>query len=130
MFTGTLWDDEVDVLCVGAEGGVLAAGIAAASAGLDVYLGVTEPTDGDTDLVASLSYSGGDRATTKHLGGFDYAFGKGDNALTRWPVRTVEDVVPTPNSRNRGPIEPFFGAALEALPHPAVSSTTGCATAR
>jgi len=125
MFSETLWDDEVDVLCVGAEGGVLAAGIAAASAGLDVYLGVTEPTDGDADLAASLSYSGGDRETTKHLGGFDYAFGKGDNALTRWPVRTVEDVVPTPNSRNRGPIEPFFGAALEQWAHRCAAAPSG-----
>jgi hypothetical protein len=117
MFTETPWDDEVDVLCIGTEGGVLAAGIAAASAGLDVYLGITEPTDGDADLAASLSYGGGDTATTKHLAGFDYAFGKKKSATTRWPVRTVEDIPPTPRARNRGSIEPFFGAALEQWAH-------------
>lgn len=125
MFTETPWDDEVDVLCIGAEGGVLSAGIAAASAGLDVYLGITQPTDGDADLAASLSYSGGDRATTKHLGGFDYAFGKGQGAKTRWPVRTVEDIPPTPRSRNRGPIEPFFGAALEQWAHRCAAAPSG-----
>ena len=73
MFTETPWDHEVDVLCIGAEGGVLATGVVAASSGLDVYLGIAEPTAG-TDLAASLCYGGGDRPTTKHLAGFDYAF--------------------------------------------------------
>jgi hypothetical protein len=113
MFNETPWDYEVDVLCIGAEGGVLAAGISAANAGLDVYLGITEPADGDIDLAASLSYGGGDRPTTKHLGGFDYAFQKSGDEESRWPVRAVEDIAPAPRSRNRGPIEPFFGAALE-----------------
>jgi hypothetical protein len=125
MFTETLWDDEVDVLCIGAEGGVLAAGIAAATAGLDVYLGITEPTDGDADLATSLSYSGGDRATTKHLGGFDYAFDKRESALTRWPARAAEDIVPTPNTRNRVSIEPFFGAALEQWAHRCAAAPNG-----
>ena len=33
MFTETQWDHEVDVVCIGAEGGVLAAGLVAANAG-------------------------------------------------------------------------------------------------
>ena len=74
MFTGTQWDHEVDVVCIGAEGGVLAAGLVAANADLDAYLGISAPRDG-TDLAASLSYRGGDGQTTKHLAGFDYAFG-------------------------------------------------------
>ena len=40
MFTETQWDHEVDVVCLGAEGGVLAAGIVASNAGFDVFLGV------------------------------------------------------------------------------------------
>ena len=43
MFSETQWDHEVDVVCIGAEGGVLAAGVVAANADLDVYLGISEP---------------------------------------------------------------------------------------
>ena len=57
-----------------AEGSVLAAGVVAASAGFDVYLGISEPTAGGRDLVASLSYRGADKQTTEHIHGFDYAF--------------------------------------------------------
>jgi hypothetical protein len=110
MFSDTQWDDEVDVLCIGAEGGVLAAGVVAAQAGLDAYLGISEQT-AVGDLAASLCYGGGDRPTTKHLAGFDYAFGKVDRAQTLWPVRAVEDIAPARS--HRGAIEPFFGAPLE-----------------
>ena len=89
MFSKTQWDHEVDVLCIGAEGGVLAAGIVAAHAGFDVYLGISEPSAAG-DLAAALSYGGGDRPTTKHLAGFDYAFGQVDRAQTLWPVRAVD----------------------------------------
>ncbi|RDH75075.1 hypothetical protein DVS77_28440 [Mycolicibacterium moriokaense] len=112
MFTETPWDLEVDVVCIGAEAGVLAAGIVAANADLDVYLGVSESADGG-DLAASLSYRGGDGLTTKHLAGFDYAFGGGPGrAQNRWPVRAVEQIAP-PRSNRRATIEPFHGAALE-----------------
>lgn len=113
MFTETPWDHEVDVLCIGAEGGVLATGVVAANSNFDVYLGIAEPAACGTHLVASLCYGGGDRPTTKHLAGFDYAFEKGDRSRIQWPVRAVEDIAPPPRSRHRGPIEPFFGAPLE-----------------
>ncbi len=113
MFSATQWDYEVDVLCIGAEGGVLGAGVVAARAGLDVYLGISEQTVGG-DLAASLCYGGGDRPTTKHLGGFDYAFGKVDRAQTLWPVRAAEDIASRPSHPHlRGAVEPFFGAPLE-----------------
>ncbi len=113
MFSETQWDHEVDVLCIGAEGGVLAGGVIAARAGLDVYLGISDQSAGG-DLATSLCYGGGDRPTTKHLGGFDYAFGQIDRAQTLWPVRAAEDITPQPPlPHHRGAIEPFFGAPLE-----------------
>jgi hypothetical protein len=111
MFSETAWDEEVDVLCIGAEGGVLAAGLVAARAELDVYLGISQSAAAG-DLAASVGYTGGDRPTTKHIGGFDYAFGNVDRAHTLWPVRAVEDIAPS-RAHHRGAIEPFFGAQLE-----------------
>ncbi len=92
---------------------MLATGVVAANSDFDVYLGIAEPAACGTDLAASLCYGGGDRPTTKHLAGFDYAFEKGDRSRIQWPVRAVEDIAPPPRSRHRGPIEPFFGAPLE-----------------
>lgn len=112
MFTETQWDDEVDVICIGAEGGVLAAGLVAANAGFDAFLGISDCAAGGDDLATSVSYRGGDGQTTKHLAGFDYAFGGTARGQTVWPVRAVEDLVP-PRAHRRGFIEPFFGAALE-----------------
>jgi hypothetical protein len=124
VFTDTQWDHEVDVLCIGAEAGVLAAGVAAANAGADVYMGVTDRSDGGGDLAASLCYGGGDRLTTKHLAGFDYAFER-SNRGAFWPVRAVEDIAPPPRSRSRGAIEPFFGAALEQWAHRCAAAPSG-----
>ncbi len=124
MFNETQWDHEVDVLCIGDAAGVLAAGVVAASAGSDVYLGVTERTEGGGDLAASLCYGGGDRLTTKHLAGFDYAFEK-SNRGALWPVRAVEDIAPPPRSRHRGAVEPFFGAALEQWAHRCAAAPSG-----
>jgi hypothetical protein len=112
VITETHWDDEVDVVCIGAEGGVLAAGLVAAKAGLDVYLGISESAQSSGDLAAPVRYRGGDGQTTRHLAGFDYAFTGGSRAHGFWPVRAVEDVAP-PRPHRRGVIEPFFGAALE-----------------
>ena len=50
MFTETQWDHEVDVVCIGAESGVLAAGIVAENAGFDAYLGISETNPGAGDL--------------------------------------------------------------------------------
>lgn len=111
MITETQWDVEVDVVCIGAEGGVLAAGVVAANAGLDVYLGISKFTQVG-DLTTPLCYRGGDGLTTRHLAGFDYAFGGGGRTNGFWPVRAVEDAAP-PRSQRRGMIEPFFGAVLE-----------------
>jgi hypothetical protein len=124
MITETQWDHEVDVLCIGAEGGVLAAGVVAAAAGSDVYVGVTERSEGGGDLAASLCYGGGDRLTTKHLAGFDYAFQK-SNRGALWPVRGVEDIPPSPHPRQRGQVEPFFGAALEQWAHRCAAAPSG-----
>jgi hypothetical protein len=55
------WDHEVDVLCVGAEGSVLAAGAVAANAGLDVYVGISAGRAADRELAASLGYQGSDK---------------------------------------------------------------------
>src|SRR5262245_34751598 len=105
MFTETQWDHEVDVVCIGAEGGVLAAGLVAAHAGLDVYMGISAPTNAGGDLAASVGYRGGDGLTTKHLAGFDYAFSGGGRTQSFWPVRAVEGAAP-PRSHRRGAIEP------------------------
>ena len=58
MFSDTQWDHEVDVVCLGAEGGVLAAGLVATNEDLDVYLGITESAGGG-DLAASLTTAAG-----------------------------------------------------------------------
>ena len=123
MFTETQWDHEVDVVCIGAEGGVLAAGLVAANGDLDAYLGISAPAGG-TDLAASLSYRGGDGQTTKHLAGFDYAFGGVGRAQSFWPVRAVEEVAP-PRSHRRAAVEPFFGAALEQWAHRCAAAPNG-----
>jgi hypothetical protein len=123
VFSETQWDHQVDVLCIGAEGGVLAAGVVAAHAGFDVYLGISEPSESG-DLSAALSYEGGDRPTTKHLAGFDYAFGQVDRAQTLWPVRAVDDMDPRP-SLQRGVVEPFFGAPLEQWARRCASASNG-----
>ncbi len=123
MITETQWDHEVDVVCIGAEGGVLAAGIVAANAGFDVYQGISESAGGG-DLAASLSYRGGDGQTTKHLAGFDYAFDGVGRARGFWPVRAVEDV-PPPRPNRRGAVEPFFGAALEQWAHRCAAAPNG-----
>ena len=112
MVADIKWDDEVDVLCVGAEAGVLAAGIVAANAGFDAYLGISEPVAGGGALAASLGYRGADKQTTEHLSGFNYAFETAGRANVRWPVRAVEEIAPL-RSRHRGTLEPFFGAPLE-----------------
>ncbi|WP_123029161.1 hypothetical protein [Mycolicibacterium stellerae] len=123
MFTETQWDHEVDIVCIGAEGGVLAAGLVAANADLDVYLGISESAGGG-DLAATLSYRGGDGPTTKHLAGFDYAFGRAGRAHSFWPVRAVEDTVP-PRPHRRAAVEPFFGAALEQWAHRCAAAASG-----
>jgi hypothetical protein len=124
MFTETQWDHEVDVVCIGAEGAVLAAALVAVNADLDVYSAITESTAGGSDLAAAVSYRGGDGQTTKHLAGFDYAFGGVGRAQSFWPVRSVEDIV-APRSHRRGAIEPFFGAALEQWAHRCAAAPSG-----
>lgn len=116
MLTETRWNHEVDVVCIGTEGGVLAAGLVATNAGLGVFLGISECTAAGSDLAASLGYRGGDGLTTKHLAGFDYAFSGAGRTQSGWPVRAVESAVP-PRSHRRGAIEPFFGAELEQWAH-------------
>ena len=113
MPAATQWDHEVDVLCIGAEGSVLAAGVVAASAGFDVYLGISDPTAGGGDLVASLSCRGADKQTTEHISGFDYAFDSVRRGQALWPVRAVDDIAPPPPPRHRETLEPFLGASLE-----------------
>jgi hypothetical protein len=123
MFSETQWDHEVDVVCIGAEGGVLAAGLVAANAGLDTYLGISDSAGGG-DLAASLSYRAGDGQTTKHLAGFDYAFGGVGRAPSFWPVRAIEGVVP-PRAHRRSVVEPFFGAVLEQWAHRCAAAPNG-----
>ncbi len=124
MFIETQWDHEVDVVCIGAEGGVLAAGLVAANAGFDVYLGISESSAPAGDLAASLGYRGGDGQTTKYLAGFEYAFGDVGRSQGFWPVRAVEESAP-PRSGRRGAIEPFFGAALEQWAHQCAAAPNG-----
>jgi hypothetical protein len=124
MFIETQWDHEVDVVCIGAEGGVLAAGLVAANADLDVYLGTSELVAGGGDLAAVSGYRGGDGPTTKHLTGFDYAF-DGARAQSLWPVRAVEEFAAPPRSNRRGAVEPFFGAALEQWAHRCAAAPNG-----
>ncbi len=112
VITETQWDVEADVVCIGAEGGVLAAGLVAANAGFDVYLGISASALSGGDLAAPVGYPGGDGQTTRHLAGFDYAFTGGRPAHGFWPVRAVEEVTP-PRPHRRAVVEPFFGAALE-----------------
>lgn len=123
MITETQWDVEVDVVCIGSEGGVLAAGVVAANAGCDVYLGISSFTDFG-DLATPLCYRGGDGQTTRHLAGFDYAFPSGGRTNGFWPVRAVENVAP-PRSQRRGAIEPFFGAVLEQWAHRCAAAPHG-----
>lgn len=112
MFTEIEWDHEVDVVCIGAEASVLAAGIVAATAGFDVYLGIAEPSTGRGELADSLSYTGADSQTSEHLGAFDYAFDEATRRQACWPVRAVDEIEPTRTHRH-GAVEPFFGASLD-----------------
>jgi len=112
VFTDIEWDHDVDVLCIGAEASVLAAGVVAAKAGSEVYLGVTEHSAGKGELADALSYSGADNPTSDHLAGFDYAFESNCRRQACWPVRAVEDITP-PRSNRRETVPPFIGASLE-----------------
>lgn len=124
MFTDIQWDHEVDVVCIGAEGAVLAAGLVADSADFDVFLGISEPSAPGGDLAASLGYRGGDGQTTKHLAGFEYAFSGVGRPKGSWPVRAAEQSTPQRSGR-RGAIEPFFGAALEQWAHRCATAPNG-----
>jgi hypothetical protein len=95
----------------------------AACSGLNVYLGIWDAAGGG-DLAASLSYRGGDGPTTKHLAGFDYAFGGVGRAQSFWPVRAVEDAAP-PRAHRRVVVEPFFGAVLEQWAHRCAAAPNG-----
>lgn len=120
------WDHEVDVLCVGAEGSVLAAGAVAANAGLAVYVGILAGRAADGELAASLGYQGTDKQTTDYLTGFDFAFDKIGHEPPRWPVRTVEEMTP-PKPQPRPPVvvQPFFGAQLEPWARQCASAPSG-----
>jgi hypothetical protein len=99
-------------------------GTVAEHADFDVYAGISESSGGGGDLSASVSYRGEDGQTTKHLAGFDYAFGGIGRAQSFRPVRAVEAAAPT-HSHRRGAIEPFFGAALEQWAHRCAAAPTG-----
>jgi hypothetical protein len=120
------WDHEVDVLCVGAEGSVLAAGAVAANAGLDVYVGISAGRAADGELAASLGYVGSDKQTTDYLTGFDFAFDGIDHESPRWPVRTVQEMTP-PKLQAHPPdvVQPFFGAQLEPWAQQCASAPSG-----
>lgn len=101
------WDDEVDVLCLGMGGTAVAAGIVAARAGLEVYVGISySPGDwvgaGCTDeQTLALFHEYGD------------VFGVRSSRTPELPVRVVDDLDPPPvKPRRRGQIEPFFGSKL------------------
>lgn len=120
------WDHEVDVLCVGAEGSVLAAGAVAANAGLDVYVGISAGRAADSELAAYLGYQGSDKQTTDYLTGFDFAFDEIDHEPPRWPVRTVQEMTP-PKLQPHAPaeVQPFFGAQLEPWAQQCASAPNG-----
>jgi hypothetical protein len=120
------WDHEVDVICVGAEGSVLATGAVAANAGLDVYVGISASRAADSELAASLGYQGSDKQTTDYLTGFDFAFDEIDHEPPRWPVRTVQEMTP-PKLQPRPPavVQPFFGAQLEPWALQCASAPSG-----
>lgn len=108
------WDHEVDVLCIGSEGGALAAGLVAMNAGLDAYVGISRRAGASCDLAAFVGAEDPDGQTSAYLRGFNYAFGRAESAQADVPVRTVEDIAPPQRGpRDRGAVEPFFGATLE-----------------
>ena len=113
MITDTQWDLEVDVVCLGAEGGVLAAGVVAANAGFDVYPGRHGIGRGGGDLAAPVGYRGGGRPDDEAPRRLRLRI------RGRWPRAQLlarprgRSIVAPPRSGRRGAIEPFFGAALE-----------------
>jgi hypothetical protein len=120
------WDHEVDVMCIGSEGGALAAGVIAVSAGLDAFVGISSVPAVQGDLAASLTSEDPDEQTTAYLDGFNYAFGRGDRARVDLPVRTVEDVAPPKRGpRDRGAVVPFYGALLEPWAYQCAAASYG-----
>lgn len=123
-----MWDEEVDVVCCGSGFGALAAAVAAADAGLDVYIagqgsattasGTPGPeapwlgsgiADPDTrDYLDALS------ADLKPVTDTEY-----DSGLT---VRPVSDWTPV---SGRGRIAPFYGARLQEWAQDCLTSPYG-----
>jgi hypothetical protein len=112
------WDDEVDVLCIGMGGGVVAAGIVAARAELDVYVGVSTAPP-----IATCP----DQPTVAFFEEFTEEFDIGEScASDELPVRVVDDLDPQPaGPRRRVHIEPFFGAELLPWARHCVASQSG-----
>lgn len=129
------WDHEVDVLCIGAEGGALAAAIVARSAGLEPFVGVCNGASATAGLAAGLGAAGGDEPTSAFLDGFDYAFDQdsdrtfGDHhcpASNEIPVRTVADISGARGGpQDSGVVAPFFGALLEPWARRCAAATHG-----
>jgi hypothetical protein len=116
------WDEVVDVVCAGSGTGAVAAAIAAADAGLEVFVadsrgddGLTERFDSSTGtgtLHGRLTMDGVDRETKEYLDAITQDLGP----LTRFPwdlelpVRVVDDTSPVESGRS--PAEKFVGARL------------------
>jgi hypothetical protein len=134
------WDEVVDVICTGSGTGGLAAAIAAADAGLDVFVadtggddGLTEPADswpGADSLRGRLNVGALDEETTEYLDAITQDLGP----PTRFSrdieesVGVVDDLSPVESGR-RSPAETFVGARLRdwgarclASPHGVVYS--------
>ena len=129
MITETQWDLEVDVVCLGAEGGVLAAGIVASNAGFDVFLGIMESADGGGDLATPVGYRGGDRPRRRSTSPDSTTHSGAAVALRRfWPVRAVEDFAPPRSGRNAEPSNRSSAQRSSSGPVDVPRRRTACST--
>ena len=114
------WDDVFDVVCTGSGPGGLAAAIAAADAGLTVFVADSGGGDGMSGMPISGTESlprrlGTDVLDTKTIEYLD-ALTRDLGPLSRFapdfrvPVRVLDE--PPPVELGRGPVETFVGARL------------------
>lgn len=123
-----MWDEEVDVVCCGSGFGALAAAVAAADAGLDVYIaGQGSATTGSVTPGPEAPWLGSglaDPDTRDYLDALSADLkpvtdAEYDSGLT---VRPVSDWTPV---SGRGRIAPFYGARLQEWAQDCLTSPYG-----
>src|SRR5690606_16478822 len=123
-----IWDDEVDVVCVGGGVAALAAAIAAVELGGEVYVAgpAHPPADGPLPETLTDIWLGPDvtdAETIRYLRALSADLTS--VTLARDAVIPVREVVPPPPFDPRGQVEPFIGSRLRDWAGQCLSSPYG-----